>query len=67
LMTAIQNIGMAIFPLLNGLLRDWTHSYTGSMLMFAGLGVVGLVFALLLRRADGREGGILERAGKAAG
>jgi len=35
--------------------------------MFAGLGVVGLVFALLLRRADGREGGILERAGKAAG
>jgi len=67
LMTAIQNIGMAIFPLLNGLLRDWTHSYTGSMLMFAGLGVVGLVFALLLRRADGRESGILERAGKAAG
>jgi MFS family permease len=66
LMTAIQNIGMAVFPLVNGLLRDWTKSYTGSMLMFAGLGVVGLVFALLLKRADKREGGILERAGKAA-
>jgi len=66
LMTAIQNIGMAVFPLVNGLLRDWTKSYTGSMLMFAGLGVVGLVFALLLKRADQREGGILERAGKAA-
>ncbi|MBN1938176.1 MAG: MFS transporter [Candidatus Aminicenantes bacterium] len=67
LMTAIQNIGMALFPLLNGLLRDWTKSYTGSMLMFAGLGVVGLAFAFLLKRADGREGGILERAGKASG
>jgi len=67
LMTAIQNIGMALFPLLNGLLRDWTKAYTGSMLMFASLGVVGLVFALLLKRADAREGGALERAGKAAG
>lgn len=66
LMTAIQNIGMALFPLLNGLLRDWTQAYTGSMMMFAGLGVAGLVFALLLRRADAREGGILERAGRAA-
>jgi len=66
-MTAIQNIGMALFPLLNGLLRDWTHSYTGSMVMFAGLGVVGLVFAILLKRADRNEGGILERAGRATG
>jgi len=63
-MTAIQNVGMAVFPLLNGLLRDWTHSYTASMVMFACLGLVGLVFALLLRRADQREGGILERAGR---
>ena len=35
--------------------------------MFAGLGVVGLTFALLLKRADRREGGILERAGDEAG
>ncbi|OQB53785.1 MAG: hypothetical protein BWX98_02402 [Candidatus Aminicenantes bacterium ADurb.Bin147] len=63
-MTAIQNVGMAVFPLLNGLLRDWTHSYAASMVMFACLGVVGLVFALLLRRADQREGGVLERAGR---
>ena len=67
LMTAIQNIGMAVFPLLNGLLRDWTHSYTGSMMMFAGLGVAGLVFAILLKRADRNEGGILERGRRAAG
>jgi len=63
LMTAIQNIGMALFPLLNGLLRDLTHTYTSSMLMFTSLGFLGLIFALLLKRADAREGGGLERAG----
>ncbi len=61
LMTMIQNIGLALFPLLNGLLRDFTHTYTSSMLMFASLGLFGLVFALLLKRADRREGGGLER------
>jgi MFS family permease len=60
LMTAVQNIGLAIFPLLNGLLRDITKTYTASMLMFASLGFVGLVFALLLKRADARAGGVLE-------
>ena len=34
------------------------------MIMFAGLGLVGLVFAVLLKRADAREGGRLERAEK---
>ena len=61
LITMIQNIGLALFPWLNGKLRDLTHTYTSSMLMFAGLGLVGLVFAVLLKRADAREGGILER------
>ena len=60
LMTAIQNVGLALFPFLNGLLRDSTSDYTASMLMFASLGVVGLVFAFLLKRADKREGGKLE-------
>ncbi|MDO9170206.1 MAG: hypothetical protein Q7W29_00060, partial [bacterium] len=55
------NIGLALFPLLNGGLRDATHGYTASMLMFAGLGVVGFVFALLLKRADRLGGGVLER------
>ena len=67
LMTAIQNIGMALFPYLNGRLRDLTHTYTSSMLMFASLGFFGLIFALLLKRADAREGGGLERAAKKAG
>ena len=61
LTTMIQNIGLALFPFLNGKLRDLTGSYTASAVMFAGLGVAGLVFALLLKRADKREGGGLER------
>ncbi len=60
LCTAIQNIGLALFPFLNGRLRDATHGYGASMLMFAGLGVVGFVFALLLKRADLAGGRVLE-------
>ncbi len=62
LMTAIQNIGLGLFPLLNGLLRDRTGNYVASQVMFASLGLIGLMFALLLKRADRREGGRLERA-----
>ncbi|HHF42173.1 MAG TPA: MFS transporter, partial [Candidatus Aminicenantes bacterium] len=61
LMTAIQNIGLALFPLFNGLLRDWTKSYTSSMLMFASLGVIGFWLAFLLKKADTKEGGALEK------
>ncbi len=62
LMTAVQNIGLALFPLLNGLLRDLTQAYTSSQIMFASLGFFGLIFAILLKKADAREGGGLERA-----
>jgi MFS family permease len=61
LMTMIQNGGLALFPWLNGKLRVATAGYQASMLMFAGLGVLGLVFALLLRRTDARAGRVLER------
>ena len=64
-MTAIQNIGLGLFPLLNGLLRDSTGSYVASQVMFAGLGLVGLTFALLLKRADRREGQGLEASQRA--
>ena len=46
----------------NGALRDATHSYTASQIMFAALGFCGLIFSILLLRADRREGGRLERA-----
>ena len=61
LTTMVQNVGLALFPWLNGTLRDATHDYTMSMVMFSTLGVIGLVFAFLLRRADRSAGGILER------
>jgi MFS family permease len=65
LMTMIQNIGLGLFPFLNGWLRDVTHGYTASMVMFASLGVVGLIFAILLKRSDVRHGNVLDltRAG----
>ncbi len=63
LMTMIQNAGLALFPWLNGRLRVATHSYEASMVMFAALGATGFVFAVLLKRADGRAGGALERGG----
>ncbi len=64
LMTAIQNLGLGLFPFLNGWLRDRTGTYTATQIMFAGLGVAGLVFAFLLLRSDKRLGGVLE-AGRA--
>lgn len=52
LTTMIQNIGLALFPWLNGLLRDTTHDYTASLVMFSTLGLFGLVFTILLRRVE---------------
>ena len=63
LMTVVQNVGLGVFPALNGYLRDVTKDYTASMVMFASLGVVGLVFAVLLKRADAKAGGVLEAPG----
>ncbi|HEY3384151.1 MAG TPA: MFS transporter [Vicinamibacterales bacterium] len=62
LMTMVQNIGLAAFPLLNGWLREWTKDYRASMVMFALLGCAGLVFAFLLKRADTAAGGVLEQS-----
>ena len=61
LMTAIQNLGLGLFPLLNGKLRDVTGTYTATQIMFACLGVAGLVFAILLLKSDKRHGGKLEQ------
>jgi MFS family permease len=61
LCTMIQNIGLALFPFLNGKLRVFSKGYTASMLMFASLGAIGLGFALLLKRVDRRAENILEK------
>lgn len=63
LMTFIQNIGLGLFPFLNGWLRDTTQTYSASMIMFASLGLFGLIFAILLKRADANEGNVLENPG----
>lgn len=60
LTTMIQNFGLAAFPYLNGHLRDTTHDYTASMVMFSSLGLFGLIFAIALLRSDRRLGGVLE-------
>jgi len=65
LMTTVQLIGLAIFPYLNGVFRGWTGSYTSSQIMFASLGFAGLLFAILLKRADLKDGGILDKPDKA--
>ncbi|MBN2029412.1 MFS transporter [bacterium] len=61
LMTMIQNIGLGLFPLLNGVLRDLTQSYMTSMIMFAMLGLCGLAFALLLKKNDLKKGSVLDK------
>ena len=64
LMTLIQQIGMAIFPLIVG----WANDYSGAsatnpggyhlgMWIFSILGVLGLIFAYLLRKAETGPGG----------
>ena len=61
LMTAIQNLGLGLFPYINGKLRDVTGTYTASQVMFSCLGVAGLFFAFMLLRSDKRHGHVLER------
>ncbi|RMF74243.1 MAG: MFS transporter [Acidobacteria bacterium] len=64
-MTSIQNLGMFAFPILAGRITDLANpgvdptrggvlDYTWTVLMFAGLGLVGFVFAVLLHGAARR-------------
>ncbi|MDY0078750.1 MAG: MFS transporter [Bacteroidales bacterium] len=63
LMYSIQNLGLFAFPILSGTILDNTNpgnpdvlNYTPTMLMFAGLGLLGVVFAVLLKVEDKRKG-----------
>lgn len=57
LMTVLQNVGMAVVPWLAGKITDVSGGdYTSSLIMFASLGFVGLIFASLLRIFEKKEG-----------
>jgi MFS family permease len=68
LMTLIQQIGMMIFPLIIGAANDYSGAssanpsgYNLGMWIFSILGILGLIFAYLLRKAEtGPQGHGLE-------
>jgi MFS family permease len=67
MMTLIQNVGLAVFNWLAGRLTDLASGdYTNTILMFASLGFVGLVFSLFLKRAATKEGSGIELPTKLA-
>jgi predicted MFS family arabinose efflux permease len=63
LMYSIQNLGLWGFPILAGMILDATNpgnpevtDYTMTILMFAGLGLLGLFFSFMLKREDKLRG-----------
>lgn len=56
LMTLVQNMGLTVFPWLAGKIVDLSGgSYTNTMMMFASLGFVGLIFSMLLKISESRK------------
>jgi len=62
LMYSVQNLGLWGVPILAGLILDKSNpgtpevlNYTPTMLMFAGLSLVGLMFALVLKRENSKR------------
>lgn len=58
----VQNVGLFGVPLLVGLIRDSTGTYNPAMIMFAGLGFLGFIFAIWLKIIEAKGGGYLEKA-----
>lgn len=63
LMYSIQNLGLWGFPILAGMILDATNpgnpevlNYTYAILMFAGLGFLGLFFGFMLKHNDKKYG-----------
>lgn len=62
LMYSIQNLGLFAFPIFAGKILDFTNpteaevlNYTPTILMFAALGLLGLVFSVLLKSHDAKK------------
>ncbi len=58
----VQNVGLFAFPLVAGLIRDKMGSYNPAMIVFAILGVLGLIFAIWLKMLEKKGGYGLEKA-----
>jgi nitrate/nitrite transporter NarK len=63
LMYSVQNLGLWGVPILAGMVLDSTNpgspevlNYTPTILMFAGLSLLGLMFGLMLKWEDSRKG-----------
>lgn len=63
LMYSIQNLGLFAIPIAAGAILDATNpgdpsvlNYTSTMIMFAFLGLLGTVFAVMLKREDSKSG-----------
>jgi len=57
----VQNIGLFLFPLLAGKIRDISGSYYWAMLMFSGCAVAGLLLAIWLKSIEMKQGSYLDR------
>jgi MFS family permease len=75
IMFSIQNWGLMLFPWIIGLILDTTNrnrpegapwDYTYAVFMLAFLGVLGIIFALLLKREDKTSGYGIELPNKGA-
>ena len=69
IMTSIQNLGLFVFPIIAGAITDAvnkditpemlkqgaTLDYTYTILMFAGLGLLGFLYAFFLKRDDAKK------------
>ena len=71
IMFSIQNLGLWGFPILAGVILDRSNpvnaaslDYTNTMIMFSFLGIIGLIFAFLLKKSDKKYGTGLELPSK---
>lgn len=71
----VQNVGLCLFPIIIGKVLTATnpgvdnpleYNYTVPMLLFAGLGVLALIFGIMLKILDTRNGYGLEKPNIAA-